>query len=131
VAELSSYLTSRIEQGVLVLTITEPELHTELAESLLQEMTAAVDRAGARQVVLDCAKVKFLTSACLGALVTFRHFLRDKNGRMLLCSVDPLVADVLVTTRLADMSSSSKIPFGMTPDAAAAVNFLTRPASSP
>ena len=120
------YLQSRTEQGILVLTITRPELFCDQQTIAVgQELLTAVDQARARQVVLDLEPVEFLTSEGLRMLLQFRRRLRERGGQMLLCNVVPLVAEVLFTAQLADGTPSAKIPFAMTPDVAAAVTFLT------
>jgi anti-anti-sigma factor len=121
------HVQRRTEQGVLVLTVAVRELRCdEQTVAVGQELVAAVDEAGAHQVLLDLGPVKFLTSDGLCALLQLRRHVRVRGGQMLLCNVDPLVAEVLITTRLADGSSSAKIPFAMAADMPTAVRFLSR-----
>ena len=119
------YLRCRLDRGVLLLTVTEPELHAGVADALLGEWARAVDDAGVRQVVLDCGHIRSLTSAGIGALVAFRRRLRQQGGFLLLCRVAPKVAEVLFAAHRSGSSSSSKIPFGLAPDVASAVAYLT------
>ena len=120
-----SHLTARTDRGVLVLTITLPELHGDLAtEALLSDMVRATGDAPSPRVVLDCGKVEVLTSMGITALLRFRRSLSERSGRMVLCSVTPHVADVLGVTKLATPGSSGAIPFPVVSDVESAVKAL-------
>jgi anti-anti-sigma factor len=122
------YLTSCIEQGVLVLTMIQPELQgEELSRAVGQELMAAADDAGLSKVVVDLAKVKFLTSLGLQALLHFRRHLRATGGQFLLCNLSASVSDVLFTTRLATASQLDVLPFRLAPDVPTAIRELTQP----
>jgi anti-anti-sigma factor len=121
------YLESRIEHGVLVLTVAVPQLQgEELSRAVGEEMQTAADDAALAKVVLDLARVKFLTSLGLQALLHFRRHLRPRGGQLLLCNLSPTVADVLFTTRVASASESDILPFRLAPDVATAVAQLAR-----
>jgi anti-anti-sigma factor len=116
------HVDSRIEQGVLVLALTVPGLQgDELCRAVGQDLQAAVEDAGITRVILDFAKVKYLTSLGIQALLNFRRQLLPRSGQLLLCNLSPSVADVLVTTRVASATESDVIPFRLAPDVATAV----------
>src|SRR5262249_12730708 len=93
--------TSRTERGVLILTPTERHLAGEsLADALTAELSATVADANASKVVLDFKDVEGLTTPCMRPLITLVHQLRAKGGRLILCNLRPLVAEVLTVTRL-------------------------------
>ena len=93
--------TSRTEQGVLILTPTDRQLQGEaLADELTVELTASVADTGAAKVVLDFAQVESITTPCMRPLITLAQQLRGKGGRLVLCNLRPLVAEVLTVTRL-------------------------------
>src|SRR5205823_5930490 len=97
--------TSRTERGVLILTPTESRLHGEsLADELTAELTATVQDAGAQKVILDFAGVEAITTPCMRPLITLAQQLRAKSGRLLLCNLRPMVAEVLTVTRLISTS---------------------------
>jgi anti-anti-sigma factor len=124
------HLASLVEQGVLVLTLTEPKVQgEELTEQIGQELHAAVEDAGIIKVVIDFARVSFLTSLGIQALIAFRRYLRPAGGQLLLCNLSPTVADVLFTAHVASTSESAVIPFRVAPDVATAVGQLMQPAA--
>src|SRR5437879_732250 len=82
------HLRSRIEQGILVLTITEAELRGDkLAHTLSQELLTAVTQAKAKKIVLDFWSVKSVSSEAFRPLLLLRQTVLDKGGRLLLCNV--------------------------------------------
>jgi anti-sigma B factor antagonist len=116
------HLNSRIDQGVLVLSFTEPELRGDpLAEAIRQEMLDAVTQAGAQKVVIDFQGVRFLSSAAFRPLLSLRRKLHETRGQLVLCGLAPPVADVFRLTRLISTSRSSAAPFEAEPDVAAAI----------
>jgi anti-anti-sigma factor len=121
-----SHLTARTDRGVLVLSITLPELHGDLAtEALLSDLSRAIGDTPSPRVVLDCGKVQVLTSMGITALLRFRRMLGERTGRMVLCNVTPHVADVLGVTKLASPASSGAIPFPVVGDVESGVKALT------
>jgi anti-anti-sigma factor len=122
------YLQSRVDQGVLVLTIWEKQMRgDDLADAMRQELLMAVDHYGITKVVLNFEKVEYLSSAGIRPLLGLHRYLKEKNGRMVLCNLPPAVRDTLTTLRLIGTSRSSAIPFQMATDVPSAVAALTRP----
>jgi anti-anti-sigma factor len=113
--------TSRTERGVLILTLTERHLAGEsLADELTAELSATVADANATQVVLDFERVETLTTPSMRPLITLVHQLRAKGGRLLLCNLRPLVAEVLTVTRLIS-PGGGQAPLETVPNVAAAL----------
>jgi anti-anti-sigma factor len=78
-----------------------------LAAAAVEEALAAVASAGCRNVVLDCQAVRSLVSGSLfpqaepfTPLLRLRRQLQKAGGRLVLCRLDPSVAEVLRITRL-------------------------------
>jgi anti-anti-sigma factor len=118
------HYTRRLQQGVLVLTLTDPELHGEdLAETLTQELSAAVNEAGAPKVALDCQHVEAMTTPCMRPLLALNHQLKTKNGRLILCNLSPFVAEVLTVTRLIS-NGTAPAPLRAAPTVAEAIAVL-------
>src|SRR5260370_40165857 len=94
-------LKRRVEQGVLVLTLTDVEITSEgVTEDLRQELLAIVGSQDNPKVVIDFQAVKLISTTCLRALLSFRRHVREKGGQPLLCNLGPQVAEALFTTRL-------------------------------
>lgn len=79
--------------GTAYLTHLELE---ELCETLADKMRYD----NARNFILDLNKVEFLSSACLGVLVTFLQEVEHNRGRIVLVNCKPEVAFVFKVTRL-------------------------------
>jgi anti-anti-sigma factor len=126
------HVDSRIEQGVLVVSITEPSLQGEdLNRQVGKELQMAVDDTGIVNVVIDFAKVKFLTSLGIQALLNFRRHLRPRDGQLVLCNASAGVADILLTTHVASATESAVIPFRLAPDVGTAIGRLTNAGTEP
>ena len=117
------YLTRRMDQDVLVLTITAPELNSdELTDAMRQELLQAVSPTTAPKVALDFQKVTYIASPGIRLLLGFRRHFRDMSGRLILCCLNPMIADVLNTVRLINTTSSSlPVLFETAPDVATAI----------
>jgi anti-anti-sigma factor len=116
------HTTIRTEQGVLVLTITAMELQTEpTADTLLQEMLAAVEQHAAGRVVIDLQNIKYISSVAFRPFLFLRRKLQETGGRMILCGLSSVVGDVFYTTRMVSRDGSFAAPFEMEADAAAAI----------
>jgi len=89
------------QQGSLVIAkiatayLTGPEMQ-EITQLLMQKIRN--DRA--TQFILDMEAVTFLSSACIGELVTFLQDLEHVRGRIALVHVQPEVAFLFKVTRL-------------------------------
>jgi anti-anti-sigma regulatory factor len=124
------HLKRRVEQGVLVLTLTDVEITSEgVTEDLRLELLAAVGSQESPKVVIDFQRVKLISTTCLRALLSFRRHLREKGGQPLLCNLCTQVAEVLFTTRMISPTPSALIPFAMAPDVSAAVAHLSASSS--
>jgi anti-anti-sigma factor len=125
------HLTTRIDENVLVLTITETALQDEkLAESILQELLDALTQFPATNVVVDMQKLKYISSVAFRPLLRLRSRLQENRGRLLLCGLTPVVGDIFYTTKMLSSSGSFTAPFQMEPDVAAAVDRLKRESPS-
>ena len=119
------HLTSGTEQGVLVLTLTDPQIRgDEMAEELRNELLAAVAEAGADRVVLDLRQVNYVSSVAFRPLLQLHGALKDRQGRIVLCNLAEPIREVLHLTRLISTSRSARSPFEEQPDVAAAVASL-------
>jgi anti-anti-sigma factor len=124
------HLKRRVEQGILVLTLTDMEIISEgVTEDLRLELLAAAGSQENPKVIIDFQGVRIISTTCLRALLSFRRHLREKGGQPLLCNLASQVAEVLFTTRLVSPTPSALIPFAMAPDMAAAITHFSAEAS--
>ncbi|HYT93736.1 MAG TPA: STAS domain-containing protein [Gemmataceae bacterium] len=123
------HLQSMTVDGVLVLTITHPQLRSgdfDLIDRLRLELLEAVGHSGLHKVVVDLSRVDYIGSAGFRPLLSLRKRLQEVGGEMLLCSLCPEVREVFLTSRLINASGSSAAPFGVEADAPHAVARLNQ-----
>jgi anti-anti-sigma factor len=121
------HLESRIEQGVLILTITDRELTGEdLCAALRQELLDAVTESGARRIVVDFQHVKYVASVAFRPLLSLRRQVHDTGARMALCNLSRVVAEVFYATGVLINSRSAARLFEEEIDVAAAIASLNR-----
>src|SRR5947209_5887172 len=120
----SAPVSSRLEQGVLVLTINESRLRSDafdLLEAVRQELAAAVAAAPTRNVALDLSRVEYLGSAGFRPLLGLRRQIQDLGGQLVLCNLSPDVEEVLLVTRLIDPAGAGPATFAVERDVPAAI----------
>jgi anti-anti-sigma factor len=117
-------------EAVLLLTVNVPEVRgDELATELERIFAAEVDRAEATKVVVDLKAVRYITSTGVRTLLSLYQKLKGVGGRVVLCGLTEMVAEVLTLMRFIDASGVRPAPFEVQPDVPAAVTaLLTRPA---
>jgi hypothetical protein len=114
------YVKFSTEQGVAVLTPTEPLLRAEA----MREALAAVADHDCDRIVLDagCVRQALGTDRCpteepFKPLLDLRRAVRQKGGRLVLCNLSPELCELLRVTWLLRL-------FELQPDRAAAVAAL-------
>jgi anti-anti-sigma factor len=118
-------LESALDRGILVLTVTRRSIEgDEVAAALRQELLEVVERAGAKQVVIDLSRAHYVSSIAFWPLLALRRRLQEKGGRLLVCCLSPTVADIFETTKMISTSGATDAPFEFAPDRAAAVGRL-------
>jgi anti-anti-sigma factor len=119
-------LTSRVEQGVLVISFVTRQIQDEnTAEAVLQQLTALIEQTRASKVVIDFQSIKYISSVAFRPLLNIRRKLHDSGGRLILCGLSSVVGDLFYTTRLVSPTGSFAAPFEMEPDVASAIANLT------
>ncbi|HZT80854.1 MAG TPA: STAS domain-containing protein [Gemmataceae bacterium] len=115
------------ECSLVVMRVTEAQLQGDaLSDALREDLLGAVDRSGAAHVVIDFGAVTYLASVAFRPLLSLHRKLKERGGRLVLCGMSPVVAEVFYVTRLVSTKGSSAAPFEMQPDVPAAVASLYR-----
>jgi anti-anti-sigma factor len=124
------HLRTDVDQGVLILTPSPSRLEGDaMAQSLVEEMEAAVAHAAAEKVVVNLEHVQYLTSANFRPFLALRKRLQPPTGGLVLCNLTPTVEQIFQVTRLVGTGSSSAL-FQQRPDVPSAVaSLLAKPAS--
>lgn len=95
------YFTIDERGAVVVLHIIRASLSEEdNIEHLGQELTKLVDQFGCRLLVVNFEIVTLITSAALGKFIALHRNLHRREGRLALCGVTDMMADVLNATKL-------------------------------
>jgi anti-anti-sigma factor len=119
------HFDTQVQDGVLILTIKDTHLHgDQLADQLRSEMINAVEQAGVNKVVLDFRHVEYVSSVAFRPLLSLRRKIEEVKGRMVLCSLATLVADVFHMLRLVSSSRSFPATFEVVADVPAALAAL-------
>jgi anti-anti-sigma factor len=119
-----------VEQGVLVLTITQPRIQgEEIAHNLREEMRRAVEQAGAQRVVVDFRHTRYLSSVAFWPLLSLRKQLLEAGGRLMICGLNDDIEDVFTTTKMISTGGTVDAPFEVAADVAAAIARLLGEAS--
>jgi anti-anti-sigma factor len=112
---------------VLVLTITAPELFADAtAEGLRTELHAALDAYPPTKIVLDFRNVRFITTIAFQPLLSIRRKAHASGKHLLLCGLQPDVAEVFDVTRLISSKSGVLAAFDHEKDLPAALARLQR-----
>jgi anti-anti-sigma factor len=124
------HLKAHLDQGVLVVTITDRQVEDdEEADGLRDELVQVVNHYAVHKVVIDFQNTEYISSVAFRPLLHLRRVLQEHSGRLMLCGLSPAIGDVFYTTRLISPTGGSTAPFEMEKDVAAAVAKLNQPVS--
>ncbi len=88
------------QDGLVIATITTAYVTGPEMQELTQLLTQKMRHDRATQFIIDLKPVTFLSSACIGELVTFLQDLEHVRGRIALLNLQPDVAFLFKVTRL-------------------------------
>ena len=86
--------------GVCVVTLLVRDLDSRASEELSSRLLALLNETKVTKYVLDFDSVRYMESACFGALVTFLKWLSRFDGRVVLANVSENVRFLFNVTRL-------------------------------
>ncbi len=95
------YFTIEERGAIVVVKIIRASLSEEdNIEHLGQELAMLVDQFGCRLLVANFELVTLITSAALGKFIALHRNLHRREGRLALCGVMNMMAEVLSATKL-------------------------------
>ena len=95
------YITISEQEGTTVVGFTSTRLtDDENIELLGRELFSLCDPKHSPRLVLDLAGVAFMTSSVLGKIITLHRKQHRREGRLVLCNIEPAIAEILETSRL-------------------------------
>lgn len=87
--------------GVTLVELTDRKILDEVNISQIgEQLNVLVADADAPKLVLDFSRVSHMSSSALGMLITLQKRVREKNGQLRLCGIQPNIREVFVITRL-------------------------------
>jgi anti-anti-sigma factor len=124
--DVKPFLESRIDRGVLVLTIDRKQIEGEdVAMALKEELLSAVTSYNIFNVVLDLKNTRYVSSIAFWPLLALRRHLADQGGRLLICGLTGMVHDIFTSTKMVSSSGALNAPFEMAPDLESAIAQLS------
>jgi len=107
--EQTPHLNVSQENGILVAEIAEKKLLDEVTISKIgEQLSSLISQRQASKLVLDFSAVSQMSSSALGMLITLHKRLREQNGQLRLCCVQPAIYEVFVITRLNEIFTISQ-----------------------
>ena len=88
------------QDDVVVIRVQVTDLSEAHTKAVQAEVNAAAAAFPALPFILDLARVKFLPSLTLGAMVRLGQSFRARNQRLLLVGLQPTIRQVLTITKL-------------------------------
>lgn len=90
----------QLENATLVEFVDRNILDEANIQSIGDDIAALIDASPSPRLIISFAQVEHLSSAALGALISVNTRLRQKNGQLRLCNIDPQIYEVFTITRL-------------------------------
>ena len=69
-------------------------------KSLRESIMSVIEQAEQINLILDFSNVRFLSSAVLGLLIRISEKVYERDGRLMLCHIEPKIYQVFKITRL-------------------------------
>ena len=96
----SLIMGAQIGDVAVVNFLTSQVLDELNVQQLGQELNDLVDKEGKTKLVINFSKIKFLSSAVLGKLISLNKKLSAQKGRLAFCHINSDVMQVFKITRL-------------------------------
>jgi len=100
-AESASRLTTENIGGVTVIRFNDRNILDEASiQAIGEEIVRHIEASPSPRLLIDFTNVDHLSSAALGTLITVNNKVRQKDGQLRLCNIDPQIYEVFVITKL-------------------------------
>src|SRR5260370_8368707 len=98
---MSESTYQHVKCQAIVLTITKPQLQGDpISDQLRADLLGALERSGARHVVLDFQRVAYVSSVAFRPLLSLHPKLKERSGRLVRCGITVRVPHVFPLTPL-------------------------------
>ncbi len=103
-AESTPDLQIRQNDDVTIITVAERKILDELTITRLgDQLQALVTKRTEPKFILEFSNVSHMSSSALGMLITLLKRVREKNGQLRLCNIQPAILEVFEITRLTEV----------------------------
>ena len=100
-AQAESRLTVQRDGEVTVIRFMDRNILDEASiQAIGEEILQHVGASTSPKLLIDFTNVDHLSSAALGTLITVNNKVRQKDGQLRLCNIDPQIYEVFVITKL-------------------------------
>ena len=100
-AQTESRLTVQRNGEVTVIRFMDRNILDEASiQAIGDEILHHVEASTSPKMLIDFTNVDHLSSAALGTLITVNNKVRQKDGQLRLCNIDPQIYEVFVITKL-------------------------------
>lgn len=96
------HITVEMHGDVWFVRLVGPFAEEPRINAMADELVRLVTDEGCRKLVLNLERLDYLFSVLLGRLEYVRRNLAERDGRLKLCNVSPLVREVFVKSKMAD-----------------------------
>ena len=101
---------------VNIITVKERRIFLQIAEAFREELVTFIDQ-GANRLIIDLSRVSVMNSSGLGVLILARDKLRKRNGKIVLCGMQHVMAEIFSRMHLDSF-------FAIVPDLEGAIRLL-------
>jgi anti-sigma B factor antagonist len=100
-AQAESRLTVQRNGEVTVVRFMDRNILDEASiQAIGDEILRIVETSPTPRLLIDFTNVDHLSSAALGTLITINNKVRQKDGQLRLCNIDPQIYEVFIITKL-------------------------------
>lgn len=90
-----------VDRDILIV-MADGGLNAKTADTFVGSLEALID-SGARKVIVDCTKLRYISSSGLGVLIQLHNRLAERGGDVKLANVRGVIANLIAKTRLSDV----------------------------
>jgi len=120
------HVSTKESGRVLILTVELARISEyDLAEAMGKELIDAALQHPSPQVVVDMSKLQYMSSVGYGPFISLRARVQEGGGRLVLCSLSPVIKQLFEATRLLINPHSPGSLFEFTDTVPAAVALLS------
>ncbi|MFP4354989.1 MAG: STAS domain-containing protein [Phycisphaerae bacterium] len=90
-----------VQQDVMIIELMSQKILDEMVISEIgEQLYSLVEKSDYPRMIVDFSSVSHMSSSALGMLITLQKRIKEKDGILKLCCVQPAIYEVFVITRL-------------------------------